>query len=301
MAEHDHAPKNCDEAGSPSSNPTDANPADVLRWHRLLDGGSIPGIGFGTLVQSKDYQPATERAIAHGYRLLDTALRYENEREVGAAMRASGLARHELMVTTKIPGQFHGYDTARQSIETSLERLGLDHVDSALIHWPLPRLELFVETWHSMIEMRSQGLITTIGVSNFLPEHLVQLHAESGVMPAINQIEMHPYFPQADQRAFHAEHHITTESWSPLGRGTAIMQEPVIAQIAGAHEVKPAQVILRWHVQHDAVPLPASSSDEHQRDNLDLDFTLTAEEMGQIDGLARGRIWDQDPRNYEEF
>ncbi|WHS35905.1 aldo/keto reductase [Auritidibacter ignavus] len=273
----------------------------TIPWHRLSDGGSIPGIGFGTLVQSRQYQAATEQAIAHGYRLIDTALRYDNERDVGAAVRASGVARQNLVITTKIPGRCHGYDTARQSIETSLERLGLDHIDIALIHWPLPRLDRYVETWHSMIEMRSQGLITTIGVSNFLPEHLLRLHAESGVMPEINQIEMHPYFPQADQRAFHAEHHIVTESWSPLGRGTAIMQEPVIAQIAGAHEVKPAQVILRWHIQHDAIPLPASSSPEHQRDNLALDFTLAPEEMDQIDGLARGRISGQDPRTHEEF
>lgn len=262
-------------------------------------------IGFGTLVQAgKDnpdiYRTATLSALEAGYRILDTALRYENEVQVGQAIAQSDVPREDIKVTTKIPGRFQGYHEAKTSIIRSLIDLDQAYVDAALIHWPLPRQHKYVDTWRAMIEMRDAGLIRTIGVSNFLPEHLQRLADETGEMPAINQVEMHPYFGQAQLRAFHKEHGIQTQAWSPLGRTTDMIKDPVLAKVAEKHSVTPVEVVLAWHVHHGSVPVPASSNPERQRANLHFTVELDDQDIAEIDGLERGRIY-QDPATHEEF
>lgn len=272
---------------------------------RLNDGAEIPKIGFGTFPhEGEDSAEPTRHALEIGYRLIDTALRYENEQSVGEGIRASGVPRDTIVVTSKLPGRHHGYAEARTSVRESLDRLGFDQIDLFLIHWPLPRLDKYVDTWKSLIEMRDKGLLGSIGVSNFTPAHLDRLIAETGVVPAVNQIEMHPYFPQAEQRAYHADHGIVTEAWSPLGRGAGILDEPAVLAAADAHGVTPAQVVLRWHIQLDTVPIPKSKNPDRQRENLDVQgFALTDDEIQRITALGRadGRIKGQDPATHEEF
>lgn len=268
----------------------------------LNDATMLPAIGFGTSGhQGSDSAQAVRSALDTGYRLIDTALRYDNEDAVGQAVRQSPVPRDDIMITSKIPGRYHGYDEAQTSLRTSLDDLGVDRIDLLLIHWPLPRLDRYVDTWRSMIEMREQGQVRSIGVSNFTPEHIRRLQSETGVTPAVNQIEMHPYFPQASARAFHAEQGIVTEAWSPLGRGSGLLQEEVVTGIARAHDRDVGQVVLAWHLCHDTVPLPASVRPERQRSNLDIDITLSTEEMAALDGLDRGRLRGQDPDTHEEF
>ncbi|MDN5731935.1 MAG: aldo/keto reductase [Yaniella sp.] len=262
-------------------------------------------IGFGTLVQAgKDdpevYRTAALSALDIGYRTLDTALRYENEVQVGQAIAQTDVAREDITVTTKIPGRFQGYHEAKTSIIRSLNDLKLPFVDAALIHWPLPDQHKYVDTWRAMIEMRDAGLIRTIGVSNFLPEHLQRLADETGEMPAINQVEMHPYFGQAELRAFHDKHDIATQAWSPLGRTADMIDNPVLTKIGEKHATTPVAVVLAWHVHHGSMPLPASSHPERQRANLFFDVELDTEDLTAIDGLERGRIY-QDPAEHEEF
>lgn len=262
-------------------------------------------IGFGTLVQagrdSPDvYRTAALSALDNGYRTLDTALRYQNEVQVGQAVAQSDVPREEIRITTKVPGRFHGYHEAKTSIIRSLIDLNQPYVDAALIHWPLPRQHKYVDTWRALIEMRDAGLIRTIGVSNFLPEHLQRLAEETGEMPAINQVEMHPYFGQAALRAFHAKHGIQTQAWSPLGRTTDMIQDPVLANVAAKHDVTPVEVVLAWHVHHGSMPLPASSNPDRQRANLHFTVALDAQDIAEIDGLERGRIY-MDPAVHEEF
>ena len=262
-------------------------------------------IGFGTLVQAGKhdadiYRTATLSALEVGYRTLDTALRYQNEVQVGQAIAQSVVPREDIRVTTKIPGRFHGYHEAKTSIIRSLMDLDLSYVDAALIHWPLPRLHKYVDTWRALIEMRDAGLIRTIGVSNFLPEHLQRLADETGEMPAVNQVEMHPYFGQAELRAFHANHGIQTQAWSPLGRTSDMTLDPVLVRIAEKHDSTPVAVVLAWHVHHGSIPLPASSNPERQRANLYFEVELDAQDIADIDGLGRGRIF-YDPTDHEEF
>ena len=262
-------------------------------------------IGFGTLVQAGKqdadiYRIATLSALDVGYRTLDTALRYQNEAQVGQAIAESDVPREDLRVTTKIPGRFHGYHEAKTSIIRSLTDLKLSYVDTALIHWPLPRLQRYVDTWRALIEMRDAGLVRTIGVSNFLPEHIQRLADETGEMPAANQVEMHPYFGQAELRAFHTQHGIQTQAWSPLGRTSDMILDPVLVRIAEKHNSTPVAVVLAWHVHHGSMPLPASSNPERQRANLDFEIELEAQDIADIDGLERGRIF-QDPAEHEEF
>ena len=262
-------------------------------------------IGFGTLVQAGKhdadiYRTATLSALDVGYRTLDTALRYKNEVQVGQAIAQSDVPREDIRVTTKIPGRFHGYHEAKTSIIRSLTDLNLSYVDTALIHWPLPRLHKYVDTWRALIEMRDAGLIRTIGVSNFLPEHLQRLADETGEMPAVNQVEMHPYFGQAELRAFHADHSIQTQAWSPLGRTSDMTLDPVLVQIAEKHGSTPVEVVLAWHVHHGSMPLPASSNPERQRANLLFAVELDDQDLADIDGLERGRLFF-DPAEHEEF
>jgi 2,5-diketo-D-gluconate reductase A len=275
----------------------------AIPTYPMNDGRTIPAIGFGTYnLRGEDGIASIVSALQAGYRLLDTALNYNNEVEVGEAIRRSGINRDEIMVTTKLPGRHHGFDETLASLEESRGHLGLDYVDLYLIHWPLPRIGKYVDTWRAMIQLREQGLVRSIGVSNFTPEYLSRLIDETGVAPAVNQIELHPRFPQQAMRQANLSHGIVTESWSPLARQHPVDTEPVIVAIAAEHEVTPAQVVLRWHVQLGAVPVPKSASPRRQAENLDVfGFRLTDAEITAISSLESGRLWGGDPETNEEF
>ncbi|MHA6669002.1 aldo/keto reductase [Homoserinimonas sp. A447] len=275
----------------------------MIPMKTLNDGHQLPALGFGTYkLRGDEGIDAIVSALETGYRLLDTALNYENEHEVGEAVRRSGIPREEIFVTTKLPGRHHGFDETLLSFEESRMNLGLDYVDLYLIHWPLPRVDKYVETFGAMIELREEGLVRSVGVSNFTEAFLTRVIDETGVTPAVNQIELHPRFPQGHLREFHARHNIVTESWSPLARGNDVREEPVVTAIAEAHGVTPTQVVLRWHVQLGAVPIPKSSTPERQRENFDVfGFELSHAEIASISSLESGRLWDGDPETNEEF
>jgi diketogulonate reductase-like aldo/keto reductase len=271
----------------------------------LNDGLTLPAIGLGTYkLNGASGVQAIVSALDVGYRLLDSAFNYENEGAVGEAIRRSSVPREQIRVTSKLPGRHHAYKQALQTIQESLYRSGLDYYDLYLIHWPNPSKDLYVEAWSALIDAQKWGLIRSIGVSNFLPEHLDRLIKETGVTPSVNQVELHPYFSQEEQRAYHQEHGIVTESWSPLGRASRLLEDPVIQKIARDRKKTVSQIILRWHIQLGALPLPKSSSPSRQVENLSVfDFSLSDEEMQAISALSRpdGRLYDQDPAVYEEF
>ncbi len=273
--------------------------------YALNDGTSIPAIGFGTYpLKGEEGIAAMTSALEAGYRLLDTAVNYENEGEIGEALRRSGLPRDQVQIASKIPGRDHAYDRAVASVESSLETLGVDYLDFALIHWPNPSVGLYREAWQALVEVRDRGLARSIGVCNFTARHLKDIIDATGVTPSVNQIELHPYFPQVQMRAEHERLGIRTEAWSPLGKRNAPFDEPPIVAAAQAHGVSPAQVILRWQVQLGNVPLPKSATPERQRTNLDVfGFELTEQEMDAITGLGQGngRLFDGDPDVHEEM
>jgi 2,5-diketo-D-gluconate reductase A len=257
----------------------------------LNDGTSIPQLGFGVfLVPPDETQQTVEHALEVGYRHLDTAQMYGNEAEVGAAIAASGIARDELYVTTKLNNGHHLPDDARRSFAESLDKLTLDRVDLFLIHWPLPtRYDLdFVTTWRTLVELREGGGATSVGVSNFEPDHLDRIVEEVGVVPAVNQIEVNPYFTNESARAADARHGIVTEAWSPIARG-GIADDETIATIAERVGRTPAQVVLRWHLQRGDVIFPKSMHRERMEENFALfDFELTDDDLTTIAGLDRG-------------
>lgn len=271
----------------------------------LNDGIRLPALGFGTYkLNGATGVDDIAAAIACGYRLLDSAFNYENEGALGAAIRQAGVPRGDLRVTSKLPGRHQRFDEAIATIEESLYRAQLDYYDLYLIHWPNPSKGLYVEAWQALIEARKRGLVRSIGVCNFLPAHLERIMRETGVTPAVNQVELHPYFPQAEQRAFDKAHGIVTQSWSPLGRANHLLQEAPIRTIAERLGRSVVQVILRWHVQLGAVPLPKAADRARQIENLSVfDFELAPQDMAAIAALARpdGRTFDQDPARYEEF
>ncbi|GAB6987194.1 aldo/keto reductase [Nocardioides pyridinolyticus] len=277
----------------------------AIPTYELNDGTTLPAIGFGTYpLKGEDGVAAVRSALEVGYRLIDTAVNYENETEVGEAIRQSGVPRDEIVVTSKIPGRHHAYDDAIRSTHESLERLGLDHLDVHLIHWPNPTVGQYPEAWHALIDLREKGLVRSIGVSNFTAEHLERIIDDTGVTPVVNQIELHPYFPQAVMRDVHAGYGIRTESWSPLGKRQAPFTEPPIVSAAEKYGVTPGQVILRWQVQLGSVPIPKSATPERQRENLDVfGFELTDDEVKAITGLGRpdGRLFGGDPDTHEEM
>jgi len=268
----------------------------------LNDGIPFPELGLGTYgLRGDEGVAAIVAAIESGYRLLDTAVNYENEREVGEAVRQSGVDRGDLFVATKIPGRHHGFDEAIESTNTSLAVTGLDYLDLTLIHWPNPSVDKYLDTWRAMIELRERGLVRSIGVSNFTEQMLTRLIDETGVTPAVNQVELHPYFPQGALRAFHAAHGIRTESWSPLARRSELLQEQVLHELAELHGVTPTQVVLRWHVQLGSTPIPKSADADRQRENADVfGFALSDDQVAAISALERGRLWDGDPNTHEE-
>ncbi len=269
-------------------------------------GVDVPAIGLGTFrLRGERGVDAIVRALGMGYRLLDTAASYDNEGTVGRAVRSSGVPREEILVSSKIQGRYQARASALESVQESLLRTGLDYIDLFLIHWPNPRRDLYVEAWESLLEARERGYIRNLGVSNFLPEYLERLQRETGELPVVNQIEMHPYFPQLDQLAVHERMGIVTEAWTPLGRGNELLDDPVIQGIAKAHGWSAAQCVLRWHAQLGAVPLPKAESPERQKENIDsFEIGLLDEaEVAAISALGRpdGRTSDQDPAVYESL
>ena len=273
--------------------------------YTLNDGTLLPAIGFGTYpLTGEEGVAAITSALEAGYRYLDTAVNYDNEGEVGEALRRSGLPRQDVRIATKIPGRFHAKDLALQSLRESADRLGVESIDVGLIHWPNPSRGLFTEAWAALVQAQREGLVTTVGVSNFTEAHLAQVIDATGVTPAVNQIELHPYFPQEQMRAVHERLGIRTQAWSPLGKRQAPFDEPPVAEAARVHGVTPGQVILRWHLQLGSMPLPKSATPERQRANLDVHgFELTDEQMKAISGLGRpdGRLFGGDPDTHEEM
>lgn len=271
----------------------------------LNDGTQIPAVGFGTCkLNGSPGVDAILRAIDSGYRLLDSAFAYENEGAVGEAVRRTSVAREALRFTSKLPGRHYHYDDALATIEESLFRTRLEYIDLYLLHWPNPQQGLYLEAWGALVEARKRGWVKSIGVCNFLPTHLEKLIADSGVTPVVNQIELHPYFPQPEQLAWDKAHGIVTQAWSPIGRGNDLQQHPLLQGIARRTGKSVVQVILRWQYQLGAVALPKASSAKRQLENLALfDFELTREDMQAIAGLAKpdGRILGQDPASYEEL
>jgi 2,5-diketo-D-gluconate reductase A len=268
----------------------------VLRLH---DGIEIPQLGFGVFqVPPEETQAAVEVALEAGYRHIDTAAAYGNEEGVGAALAASGLPREDYFVTTKLWNSRQGEDSALAAFEASLDRLGLDHVDLYLIHWPVPSEDRFVDTWRAFEQIHREEAARTIGVSNFRIEDLERLERETEKRPTINQIELHPRFQQADLRAWHATHGMATEAWSPLAQG-ALLDDETIRRLAEDHGKTAAQVVLRWHLQLGNVVIPKSVTPERIRENIDLfDFELSEEEMVAMGALDRGSRIGPDPATF---
>jgi 2,5-diketo-D-gluconate reductase A len=260
---------------------------------KLNNGVTMPQLGFGVfLVPPDEVVEPVRAAIEAGYRLIDTAKLYENEEGVGHALADSGVARDELFVTTKVWNSDHGFDRALRAFDDSAKRLGLDVLDLYLIHWPMPKRDRYVETWRALERLYADGRVRAIGVSNFTEPHLRRLLAETDIVPAVNQVELHPGFAQDSLRAFHDQHGIVTESWSPLGRGHGLLDQPSVTAIAEAHSVTPAQVVLRWHLQLGLVVIPKSTHADRIRANIDVfGFELSAQEMAALSAIDQpGRI-----------
>ena len=256
----------------------------------LHDGGSIPQLGLGTWpLDDGEVEQAVVAAAGIGYRHVDTAAKYGNEVGVGRGLAASGVPRDEWFVTTKLDGGYQGDDRAIAGLDASLQRLGLDYVDLLLIHWPLPQRDLYVSTWETFIRLREAGKARAIGVSNFKPAHIDRLIAETGVVPAVNQIQLSPAIPRREQREYDSEHGIVTESWSPIGGSGDLLSEPVLRRLADKHGRTPGQIVLRWHVQNGLVAIPKSRNPQRMAENLAVfDFELDGEDLAQLDTLDEG-------------
>jgi 2,5-diketo-D-gluconate reductase A len=251
----------------------------------------LPQVGFGVYkIPDNEVERAVRTALDAGYRSVDTATLYQNERGVGAAVRASGVPREELFVTTKLWNTDHGYDAALRAFDKSMGELGIDYVDMYLIHWPVPEKDLYVETWRALENILADGRTRAIGVSNFGEEHLRRLLDEGDVVPSVNQVELHPWLQRPDLRGFHQRHGIVTEAWSPLARGGELLSSDPITTIARKHGKSPAQVVLRWHIEMDHVVIPKSVTPQRIAENIDIfDFELDSHDIAAISTLEEGR------------
>ncbi|WP_405775165.1 aldo/keto reductase [Streptomyces sp. NBC_00859] len=263
----------------------------------LNNGARMPQLGFGVWqVADDEATKAVGSALEAGYRSIDTAAIYGNEEGTGKALAASGIAREELFVTTKLWNSEQGHDSTLRAFDTSLAKLGLDYVDLYLIHWPVPSKDAYVDTYKAFEKIHADGRAKAIGVSNFLPEHLERLLGETSVVPALNQIELHPQLQQAESRAFHADHGIHTEAWSPLGQGKGLLEVPTIVAIARKHGRTAAQVVLRWHLQTGNVVIPKSVTPSRIKENIDVfGFELDADDLAAITALDEGKRLGSDP------
>jgi len=257
----------------------------------LNDGNRIPQLGLGTWpLDDEQAATAVVQAVEAGYRHIDTAVKYGNERGVGNGIRACGVDRSELFITTKLDGEFQGHDRAVAGLEGSLARLGLEYVDLLLIHWPLPGRDQYVSTWQTFERLQAEGKVRSIGVSNFKPAHLERLMAETDVVPAVNQIQLSPAITRSAEREFHNRHGIVTESYSPLGgSGAGLLDAPVLSQLAEKHGKTPGQLVLRWHIQNGLVTIPKTASPERMAENLDVfDFVLDPQDLAELSILDEG-------------
>ncbi|MCX5108158.1 aldo/keto reductase [Streptomyces sp. NBC_00378] len=266
----------------------------------LNNGVEMPQLGFGVWqVPDDEATKAVTTAIESGYRSIDTAAIYENERGTGRAIAASGVAREELFVTTKLWNSEQGHDSTLRAFDASLDKLGLDYVDLYLIHWPVPAKDAYVDTYKAFERIHADGRAKAIGVSNFLPEHLERLLGETSVVPVINQIELHPQLQQAESRAFHAKHAIVTEAWSPLGQGKGLLEVPTVVAIARKHDRTPAQVVLRWHLQTGNVVIPKSVTPSRIAENIDVfGFELDADDLAAFAALDEGKRLGPNPGEF---
>lgn len=273
--------------------------------YKLNDGQKIPSFGFGTYkLNGRSGVQSIVSAINNSYTMLDTAYNYENEGTVGRAIAESGINRDQLTVTSKLPGRYYAYDDAITALQESLYRAHLDYFDLYLLHWPNPKRGMYVEAWQALIDAQKFGLVKSIGVCNFLPEHLNKLKDETGIMPSVNQIELHPYFNQEPMRQFDADNGIVTMDWSPLGRASSVLQDELLVKLSKKYKKTVGQMILRWELQLNTIPIPKSASPVRQRENMDIfDFEISEEDMRQINGLTKpnGRTKNQNPAVYEEF
>lgn len=267
---------------------------------QLSDGSTLPVLGLGVWQVADDVAArVVADALTAGYRAVDTAAVYRNEVGVGRGIAASGLAREEVVVTTKVWNDAHGYDEARLAFDASLARLGLDRVDLLLVHWPVPARDRYVATFRALLALQDEGLVRSVGVSNFAPEHLDRLEQETGVRPVLNQVEMHPWFAQDELLAAHRERGVVTQAWSPLGQGTGLLAEPVLAEIAARLGATPAQVVLAWHRARGVVTIPKSADPVRLRENLaSLDVELGADDVAAVSALDRGSRLGPDPATF---
>ncbi|MFB6819026.1 aldo/keto reductase [Streptomyces sp. NPDC056347] len=266
----------------------------------LNNGVEMPQLGFGVWqVPDDEAAKVVATAIESGYRSIDTATLYENERGTGQAVSASGVAREDLFVTTKLWNSEQGYDSTLRAFDASLDRLGLDYVDLYLIHWPVPAKDAYVDTYRALERILSEGRARAIGVSNFLPEHLERLMGETSVVPAVNQIELHPQLQQPESRAFHAKHGIATEAWSPLGQGKGLLEVPTVVAIAQKHGRSAAQVVIRWHLQTGNVVIPKSVTPSRIKENADVfGFELDADDLAAFAALDEGKRLGPNPGEF---
>lgn len=257
---------------------------------KLLGGAEMPVLGLGTYpLDSSQLEQVIAQALEVGYRLIDTAENYGNEVGVGRALQSSGIDRSEVFVTTKFNAEWHGEDLVREAFQRSAERLQLDRIDQLLIHWPNPEQDRYVDAWRGLIRLREEGLVSSIGVSNFKADHLQRLIAETGVAPDVNQIELHPFVGRTGLRAYNAKHGVATVAWAPLGKGGELLADPVITAIADRQERTPAQIVLRWQLQLGNIAIPKTGTPERLQENFAVfDFTLADYELEAISALDRG-------------
>jgi len=266
----------------------------------LNDGNSIPTLGFGVFkVPPAETERAVSTALQAGYRHIDTAAMYGNERETGRAVAASGVPRDELYLVTKLWNSEQGYDSTLAAFDASMERLGIDYLDLYLVHWPMPKRNKFIDTFKAFAHLRDQGRIRSIGVSNFEPEHLTALVDATGIVPAVNQVELHPRLPQTELREVHARLGVATEAWGPLGQGS-LLTDPAVTAVAEGAERTPAQVLIRWHIQLGNIVIPKSVNPERIASNFDVfDFELSEKDMATISSLDDGNRLGPDPRTFD--